>query len=393
MCSREGKNRRKAEKIKKEIVGKMANYRNGGYDKTARTWIGILAVFMALVIALAITFGVITKGFTDFSIFEGEEQQQEEQIDDSGEESGEENGGAVIDEVTEGENNDFKLMSTRIAKADYANYGVSTLAETAYTLTATVTPSEAEDKTVDWSIAWANSSSSWANGKTVTDYVTITPTSDGALKATVQNLQAFGEQIVITVRSRSNPGVSASCTVDYAKKVTDINFKLTKNGETAEDIDFSYSGYSYAIEAEPVYSSVYTLDDNITLQTQYLSLEEDYIWDLIDVLDSTYEALMGAGYIETTGKATSSFVSSLDLFDEYIVVTEGDYTFFDYLDMNGISYTFEDLFSYDGNFLTYNVTYAGTYGTYSDSVSYGLGEMDMAGFVTDVELSEDGIVF
>ena len=54
----------------------MSNYRNG-YDKTARTWIGILAVFMVLVIALAGVVGVVTKGFTGWSMFGGGEEQEQ----------------------------------------------------------------------------------------------------------------------------------------------------------------------------------------------------------------------------------------------------------------------------------------------------------------------------
>ena len=62
-------------------------------------------------------------------------------------------------------------------------------------------------------MSFVNPSSSWASGKTVTDYVTVTPTSDGALTANVECKQAFGEQIKVTVTSRENTNVYASCTV------------------------------------------------------------------------------------------------------------------------------------------------------------------------------------
>ncbi len=83
------------------------------------------------------------------------------------------------------------------------------------TLNATVKPDSATDKTVDWSIAWVNANSEWATGKTVTDYVTVTPQSDGSTTATVQCLQPFGEQIRVTVTSRMNTNATASCTVDF----------------------------------------------------------------------------------------------------------------------------------------------------------------------------------
>ena len=59
------------------------------------------------------------------------------------------------------------------------------------TLTATVSPETADNKAVDWSVSFVNPSSSWASGKSVTDYVTVTPTSDGALTANVNCLKAF----------------------------------------------------------------------------------------------------------------------------------------------------------------------------------------------------------
>ena len=148
-------------------------------------------------------------------------------------------GGAVI---TEGESNGIKLMSAKISPENYADYGISPMADTAYQLTATITPENATNKAVNWTIAWAEhdndgdpnagggifepvsaqSEDSWANGKTVTDYVTVTPTSDGALTANVECLQAFGEQVRVTVTSRDNTAVKANATVDYTQKLQSV---------------------------------------------------------------------------------------------------------------------------------------------------------------------------
>ena len=102
----------------------------------------------------------------------------------------------------------------------------ATAAETAtanegITLTATVSPETADNKAVDWSVAFVNPSSSWAKGKNVADYVTVTPTSDGALTANVNCLKAFGEQIKVTVTSRVNSEAKAECTLDYARRILD----------------------------------------------------------------------------------------------------------------------------------------------------------------------------
>lgn len=145
------------------------------------------------------------------------------------EELPEEEGSTSGMQVGEGEGNGISLMSAKIALEDYEEYGISELAESAVSITATITPAEADDKTVDWSIKWKNASSSWATGKTVTDYVTITPTSDGALTANAECKQAFGEQIVITCTSRMNSKATAEVTVDYVKKLEGTTLTLSQN--------------------------------------------------------------------------------------------------------------------------------------------------------------------
>lgn len=193
-------------------------------NKSSKFWTGFLAVLLVLVIAgTAALVGVLSDGFKNWDKFKADEEQTEQQEETA------DNGGAIIGE---GESNGIKMMSAKIAVADYDEYGISPMAETAYQLTATIQPADATDKTVDWSVSFVNPSSAWASGKTVTDYVTVTPTSDGALTANVENLQAFGEQIKVTVTSRDNAEATAECVIDYAKRLTGISVKLVYQAET-----------------------------------------------------------------------------------------------------------------------------------------------------------------
>ena len=92
-------------------------------------------------------------------------------------------GGAVIGEsIGDG----IKLMSEKIEPKAYAENGVSAQADTAYTLTATIMPDNATNKAVDWTVSFVNPASAWASGKSVSDYVTVTPTSDGAWTANAE---------------------------------------------------------------------------------------------------------------------------------------------------------------------------------------------------------------
>ena len=142
-------------------------------------------------------------------------------------------GGMQIGEI---DGNGISLMSAKIALEDYEEYGISELAESAYTLTAEIIPSTAVNQAVDWSCAWKNAGSAWATGKTVTDYVTVTPTADGALTANVECKQAFGESITIKVTSRDNTSASASCTIEYAQRIGGASLSI--------------GGFEYALSAD-----------------------------------------------------------------------------------------------------------------------------------------------
>ena len=194
-------------------------------DSVKNVWKPLCIVFAALLALSWVFFGFLySKGGVDFSTLENPEQNYT--VD----------GGAIIGE---GESNGIALMSAEIPVEDFAANGISPMAETAYTLTATITPDNADDKAVDWSVAFVNPESEWATGKTVTDYVTLTPTSDGALTANVECLQAFGEQISVTVTSRDNESATANCTVDYAKRVTEANCRLDKGVSGSDGMIFS----------------------------------------------------------------------------------------------------------------------------------------------------------
>ena len=189
--------------------------------------------------------------------------------------------GAIISETAE---NGISLMFAKIMPLAYAANGVSALADTAYTLTATVEPDYSGEKEFDWSIKFQSASSSWANGKTVTDYVTVTPTADGANTATVECKQAFGEKIIVTCTSRDYAGLSATCTVDYAQRITGMDVTLEGSRTGNKDIpageevaiNFTYYGGTssynvYTVRATATYSDVYTLAESATCKVSFLT--------------------------------------------------------------------------------------------------------------------------
>lgn len=90
-------------------------------------------------------------------------------------------------------------------------------------ITATITPADAKNKNVTWTVAW--DSESKLKDNSVTDYVTVTADSTNSLKATVVCKKAFrGSTIVVTVTTEEG-GYAASCNVTYEGKpsVIDVN--------------------------------------------------------------------------------------------------------------------------------------------------------------------------
>lgn len=191
--------------------------------KKSKVLNGILGGFLALVIAGGVAaVGVFSNGFKDWDKFKKDDTQQEQPMTPP-----EDSGGS---DITAEASNGIRLMSMKLAPVQYAAYGVAANAESAYTLTATVYPEDAANKLLDWTVSFKNASSTWASGKTVTDYVTVTPSSDGALTAVVENKTAFGEQVVVKVTSRDNTSAYATLNVEYLQRTT--GYTLSLDGKT-----------------------------------------------------------------------------------------------------------------------------------------------------------------
>ena len=85
------------------------------------------------------------------------------------------------------------------------------------TIIATVLPATAANKQVDWSVEWGDEE---AEGD-VSQYVTVTPDSDGSTNATVTCKQAFTGTILVIATTRES-GYQASCILTFVGIPTDI---------------------------------------------------------------------------------------------------------------------------------------------------------------------------
>ena len=106
----------------------------------------------------------------------------------------------------------YAVRGVRMMAAAPMTVSEETLSQT---LTATVLPATASNKAVDWSVAWAAPNGDFEKGKNVTDYVTVTPSSNGSTTATVTAHKAFaGAPVVVTVTTRAG-GYKAESVVTY----------------------------------------------------------------------------------------------------------------------------------------------------------------------------------
>lgn len=200
----------------------------------------------------------------------------------------------------------------------------STAAETdtSVTLTANYEPAGTSNKQTNWSVSFKNPSSSWANGKTVTDYVTVESTGTNTAKVTC--VKDFGEQIIVTATSAVDPSISATTTVDYEKKFEDVRITLYKGSSVLEtathveliedpsnfsylstDVDFENILYAknlevfdgqYTIKLDLVFSD-FTIDKDIKL---YQGRSEE------DVLGTSCQSTFDGTYYEGFGASTDA---------------------------------------------------------------------------------------
>ena len=111
-----------------------------------------------------------------------------------------------------------------------------------------VTPENATNREVDFSVAWGDGAQ--RSAEPVTNYVTVTPQSDGSRIATVACKQGFGDDtILITVTTRDG-GFQATCTVTFEGAPNSLKFMYnnTEYTSTSEITVQANAEYSIGLE-------------------------------------------------------------------------------------------------------------------------------------------------
>ena len=229
----------------------MARY--GRYKSRAGAIVGAIvgtAITCALAVGAWVHWDAISGFFKDIALMfeiaqEKVEQEKQEQEKTQG-------SGFIFDDKNSFNEGIF-LTSVRIEEDDYAAYDVVETAESAYTIEATIEPANATQTALEWTVEFVDAANTWANGKTVTDYVTVSPYGDNG--AVVSCLQSFAAQIAVKVALAENTALRASCVCDYAKRITAVNefaANVNENGNIRENV-YWITNYTESVKAS--YSS------------------------------------------------------------------------------------------------------------------------------------------
>lgn len=202
--------------------------------KRGFNWIGLIA-FIVIAAILVCLMGWMTAGFKDWSFRFGHNSEQEDKKSEEPGSStvGIRNGELVVTTEPETEGTLLRIRARALSEEDTQDE----FSVRSYQLVATVLPEDATDKSLDWTAAFKNAQSEWAQGKQLDSYLTLTVSED-THTVTVNCPEPFAEQIEITATSRSTPEVTASCTADYLSSVS-VKLDLPetfKASETTTDL-------------------------------------------------------------------------------------------------------------------------------------------------------------
>ncbi len=120
--------------------------------------------------------------------------------------------------MSDNETNGLSLQSYALSAEEYAENGVSEEAETAVKIKVRFAPENTTDKRLQASLSFKNSESTWARGKTVSDYASVRVNQQEVI---LTCSEAFGEQIELRINT-NHENVYATVAVDYIARPTEV---------------------------------------------------------------------------------------------------------------------------------------------------------------------------
>ena len=246
-------------------------------------------------------------------------------------------------------------------------------------ISATVTPLEAANQAVDFSVAWGAAPTNGTNA--VTDYVTVTPDSDGSRNATVSCKKAFGsDQIIITVTTRDG-GYTATCTVTFIGKASNMSITsstLTPKSNSGRGSYFELGTgqtYNFAINLSNIFGNVGSKNLSVKLGGagalyfgKYHRVAQGTVYDDIHQIEMS--------------ELASKFITSATVSGTTLSVTAGSTIMTNYYSSMDSSYRYDRYVASGSPFSTDN---------YDEAVSHNEANIEKCYFTVTVTDSVSGL--
>ncbi len=277
-------------------------------------------------------------------------------------------------------------------------------------VTASYGPSDAYLNNLTWSVEFVEKSllieehSSWLQAigstKKVTDFISLTP---NGTSCSVKCNEAFGCPIILKCQSTSNPNVSATCQLDYIKRIVSLNrtdfivqlsaedsIKIGNSSPTNFEIDFS----EFNDRAYPV------LTDKISIVRSAGTMDDDFSFSYEVVLDNQLFTFLNNEFGSFEGHPTNSTYTfnnvtydskpklslSFDMFEKFgwpsFNSGELNDRIFPYIMDNCGGHIFDITFSYNGQ-----------HSTLTETFHFNVSAYNFNSTIEDITLDQSHIVF
>ena len=273
---------------------------------------------------------------------------------------------------------------------------------TTKTITATVTPSDATNPLLGWSLAFKNPNSTWAKYKSVSDYVFLSVDAD-TFSCTLTFKQAFGEQIILSCFSKSNSSIKATATIDYAQRLTALSFLIQESsGSFTNAIHATRDALNYTIIlSAQTTTSPYTILDDFEIvsssgkvsQAMKNILKVEDSGGLPGLQYSTYNTIFSNAEVVKSGDSsmytiTFSLNKTLFAYTYSLVQNSTAWT-----KRNEVSNSFYNALVSGMVFVDLEVRYQGKYSSGTLTAELKLGQLDVDVAVNSVSLNPNSVVF
>lgn len=193
-------------------------------------------VFVAVILLAVSVTAALTNGFSNADPFGWLEDIKSGDVNASGDMSS-----GITDE--NGENLESGVLQSMPSQLNFSSQAFAMAQESGESyievmLQATVLPEDATNKAVDWTAVWADGSDS----SDLSEYLTVTPESDGSNIVSVKCFKPFDKKINVIVTTRDG-GFTAVCVVSYVGE-NPSSLNVIFDGVTMDDGVYVLSPYS-----------------------------------------------------------------------------------------------------------------------------------------------------